>query len=201
MIIELWRHGPTSGTLSNRYEGAGTDSPLDVSETLEALRSSTPPAFSPDHVFTSDMRRCVETARLVYPSATLLARPNLREMHFGVFEGRGFMDMERDAAYRRWVDSGCEDVCPGGEGRAGFTRRVVGELLAIFERESACGEGRVAIVAHGGVARVALSALARPPIPYFSADTPPAARWLLDWGGDSLRVLAAPGQEAPCTSS
>ena len=122
-----------------------------------------------------------------------------REMHFGAFEGRGFADMEHDGAYRRWVDSGCEGACPGGEDKAGFTRRVVAEVLAILEEEAARGSACAAIVAHGGCARAVLSELARPRIPYFSVEAPPAGRWLLEWDEGRFRVLATPGEEAPCT--
>ncbi len=201
MIVELWRHGPTAGTIARRYEGGGTDSPLDIPATRSALSRLSGPAGAPRCVFASDMRRCVETARLIYPDVPLALRPNLREIHFGEFEGRGFADMEDDAAYRRWVDSGCEEACPGGEGKAGFTRRVVAEVLAILDRESACDSGYVAIVAHGGTVRAVMSELAHPRIPYFSVDAPPAGRWLLEWEGGRLAVLAAPGEEAPCTWS
>ena len=177
MIVELWRHGPTEGTAAHRYEGAGTDCLLDIAATRAALSLFPRASLAPQRVFVSDMRRCVETARLIYPDAPLVLRRNLREMHFGAFEGRGFADMEHDGAYRCWVDSGCEGACPGGEDK------------------SACA----AIVAHGGCARAVLSELARPRIPYFSVEAPPAGRWLLEWDEDRFRVLAAPGEEVPCT--
>lgn len=198
MIVELWRHGLTAGTIARRYEGAGTDSALDIPATRSALSRSPGPAGAPRRVFVSDMRRCVETARLIYPGAPLVLRRDLREIHFGEFEGRLFADMEHDRAYRRWVDSGCEEACPGGEDKAGFTRRVVAGVLAILEEESARGSSYAAIVAHGGCARAVLSELARPRIPYFSVDAPPAGRWLLEWGQGVFNVLAAPGEEAPC---
>lgn len=199
MIVELWRHGPTEGTAAHRYEGAGTDCPLDIAATRSALSLSPRARLAPQRVFASDMRRCIETVRLIYPDAPLVLRRNLREMHFGAFEGRGFADMEHDGAYRRWVDSGCEGPCPGGEDKAGFTRRVVAEVLSILEEEAARGSACVAIVAHGGCARAVLSELARPRIPYFSVEVPPAGRWLLEWDEDRFLVLAAPGEEAPCT--
>ena len=98
MIVELWRHGPTEGTAAHRYEGAGTDCPLDIAATRSALSLSPRARLAPQRVFASDMRRCIETARLIYPDAPLVLRRNLREMHFGAFEGRGFADMEHDGA-------------------------------------------------------------------------------------------------------
>ena len=92
-------------------------------------------------------------------------------------------------------------LIPVARGRvpAVFTRRVVAEVLSILEEEAARGSACVAIVAHGGCARAVLSELARPRIPYFSVEVPPAGRWLLKWDEGRFLVLAAPGEEAPCT--
>ncbi|MDM8245732.1 histidine phosphatase family protein [Collinsella tanakaei] len=191
MIVELVRHGATEGTEHRRYEGAGSDSPLSPAgaRRLEEL----PADRTVRVVYTSGMRRCSQTASILFPAAQQVAVPDLREMAFGAFEGRAFADLADDAAYRTWVEGGCVAPCPGGEDQAGFTRRTVDAFCALVNERMHAGDARCVIVAHAGTVRAVACELANPVIDYFDANTPPAERWVFAWDGRRLAVIARPG--------
>ena len=65
MKCVLIRHGKTAGNLAGRYIGCRTDEPL-CPEGIAQLRMGRYPAV--ERVFASPLRRCRETARLLYPA-------------------------------------------------------------------------------------------------------------------------------------
>ena len=115
--------------------------------------------------------------------------PGLREMDFGVFEGRGWREMENDEQYRAWVDGGCEGQCPGGEDKALFSTRICAAVEAILEAET--GNEEVVIVAHGGTQMAVLERWGTPRADYYRWQTGCGCGWLLEWNREeqSLRVL------------
>lgn len=174
MRIWLIRHGLTALGEEKRYQGS-TDTPLSDAGRL---------ALQPDdrfaRVYCSPLLRAVETARILFPSAEKRMVPDLREMDFGAFEGRGWWEMEQDAAYRAWVEGGCVGKCPGGEDRAGFSARVQAAFSALVEQERCAGASELVIVAHGGTQMAALSRWGMPQKDYFAWQTPCACGWLLE---------------------
>ena len=174
MRIWLIRHGLTALGEEKRYQGS-TDTPLSDAGRL-ALQLDD--RFA--RVYCSPLLRAVETARILFPSAEKLMVPDLREMDFGAFEGRGWWEMEQDAAYRAWVEGGCVGKCPGGEDRAGFSARVQAAFSALVEQERCAGASELVIVAHGGTQMAALSRWGMPQKDYFAWQTPCACGWLLE---------------------
>jgi broad specificity phosphatase PhoE len=89
------------------------------------------------------------------PEAEVLE--DLRELDFGLWEGRLAEDVERDepGPYARWraVDPGF--VFPGGDALAATARR----MAALLERLWPAAGGHAIIVAHGGVLRLGLCEL------------------------------------------
>ena len=174
MRIWLIRHGLTALGEEKRYQGS-TDTPLSDAGRL---------ALQPDdrfaRVFCSPLLRAAETAEILFPSAEKRMIPDLREMNFGAFEGRGWWEMEQDAAYRAWVEGGCVGKCPGGEDREGFSARVQAAFAALVEREKKAGASELLIIAHGGTQMAALSRWGMPQKDYFAWQTPCACGWLLE---------------------
>ena len=174
MRIWLIRHGLTALGEEKRYQGS-TDTPLS-----DAGRRALQPDDRFARVYCSPLLRAVETARILFPSAEKRMVPDLREMDFGAFEGRGWWEMEQDAAYRAWVEGGCVGKCPGGEDRAGFSARVQAAFSALVEQERCAGASELVIVAHGGTQMAALSRWGSPEKDYFAWQTPCACGWLLE---------------------
>jgi len=111
-------------------------------------------------VYTSDLQRARSTAERIAQAFNLplMAEPELREIHFGDWEGLRWSEIElRDAAYaRQWVTEYPDLPAPQGEGLADFKDRVLqatSRLQAQFEHRCA------AVVTHGGVMRVVLQEL------------------------------------------
>ena len=94
MRVYLLRHGATEATAEGRYSGR-LDTPLSPAG-RQALHRA---AFSPQYVYVSPLRRAVETAALWFPEAKQIPVPELREMDFGLFEGRTWQELSDNAAY------------------------------------------------------------------------------------------------------
>ena len=124
MKVYLIRHGMTPGNLLHQYVGGRTDQPLseEGKQTLQELKDS---GIYPEteSVFVSPMKRCAETAQVLFPDAEQIIVEGLKEMDFGVFEGRSAADMEDDEQYQAWVATMCEAPIPGGEVKEAFTER------------------------------------------------------------------------------
>ncbi len=179
--ILLLRHGRTEGNALHRYNGT-TDEPLSP-EGAEALAGrSYPPT---DVVYVTPLRRTRETAAILFPGAYQITVPGLREMDFGDFEGRSYLDMEHDAAYRAWVDAGCLTPVPNGECRADFTRRVAAAFRALLVTDKT---GRITVVAHGGTLMALCSTFIESPRDYYDWYAPNGGGFLLRTTEDPDRL-------------
>lgn len=159
--ILLLRHGMTSGNQARRYIGT-TDEPL----CPEGRAALTQARFQPvNKVYISPMRRCRETAALLFPGAVLLPVPTLREMDFGIFEGKSYAELREEPAYQAWLDSGGEAPIPGGESRAAFCARCRTGFAEILAADAS---DRLAFVVHGGTIMAVMSAFARPARAYYA---------------------------------
>lgn len=174
--MKLWliRHGLTRLGEEKRYQGA-LDAGLSERGRAQLRRAD----FTPPRVYVSPLLRARETAAVLFPTASQILVPDLREMDFGAFEGRAAREMEDDADYRAWVDGNCAGRCPGGEDRAGFSLRVQKAVASLLQS----GEDEVVIVAHGGTQMAALERWGRPAREYWRWQTSCGCGWLLDWDG------------------
>ena len=75
MKVVLIRHSKTAGNLLGRYIGT-TDEPL-CEEGIRLLENRSYPAA--ELVYVSPMKRCRETAALIYPTLAQREEPLLRE--------------------------------------------------------------------------------------------------------------------------
>ena len=108
------RHGMTQANGEHRYLGK-TDEPL--SETgIRLLQEKKKEYFSspPEFLYTSPMKRCVQTAELLFERKPILI-PEWKEMDFGQFEGKNYEELTDDPCYQKWIDSNGTLPFPGGE--------------------------------------------------------------------------------------
>ena len=148
-VVRLWlvRHGQTDWNAQRRFQG-WADIPLNAvgRSQAEALRPVLEPvAF--DGVWSSDLSRAVDTARLAYGEP--VTDPRLRELDFGEVQGLTWDELSppvRDA-----LATFESFHAPGGESLAQFRDRVHG-----FVDDLAAGDHLV--IAHGGVVRLLGSA-------------------------------------------
>lgn len=91
MQIVFIRHSMTAGNLERRYIGCRTDEPLCeagislAQQKTAEIRQTFP---MPEVVLTSPMRRCVQTAEILFPDTPREIVYGLQECDFGDFEGR-----------------------------------------------------------------------------------------------------------------
>ena len=88
MNVYLLRHGQTEYNVDKRYQGT-RDIPLSEKGRAALRRAD----IEPDTVYVSPLCRAVDTARVLFPAARLVPVHDLREMCFGIFEGRNYVEM------------------------------------------------------------------------------------------------------------
>ena len=105
------------------------------------------------------MKRAVETAAIMFPDKEPVIIDDLREMDFGVFEGKNHSMLDGDPDYQAWLDSGGRMRVPGGESIADVAERSVKALARAVSEAGERGADTVCIVAHGGLFMAMMSAL------------------------------------------
>ena len=154
------RHGKTSGNLRGAYIGR-TDEPLCDEGIKELEKKDFPPA---DIVVSSPMRRCIQTADIIYPYVPIKIYNDLRECDFGDFENKSYAELNGDPYYQAWIDSGGKIPFPNGEGHMDFTDRCCNAFLqAVSENEGKA----IAFVVHGGTVMSVLERFAEPKKGYY----------------------------------
>ena len=167
MILELAliRHGKTFGNTQGRYIGT-TDEPL-CREGIDALdgRAADDPAA--ELVFSSPMKRCMQTAGILYPGMEPYVLADFRECDFGEFENKNYKELSGNPAYQAWVDSGGTLAFPNGESREQVTERTVRAFRQMLEVCRERQATQAALVAHGGTIMTVMEQFARPKRDYY----------------------------------
>ena len=101
--IHLIRHGAVSSTLQGRYIGT-TDVPLSEEGKIQLRRL----AETTDYpyaavVFSSPLKRCLQSAVIIYPQLQPLAVDGLSECCFGEWEDRTADELKDDENFRKWL--------------------------------------------------------------------------------------------------
>ena len=114
-MLKIWliRHGMTEGNRHQRYIGV-TDEPL-CEEGRKLLRKFTYP--KPQAVFVSPLKRCLETAAILFDDPKVRIIDQLAECNFGEFENKNYKELSGDPRYQAWIDSNGILAFPGGESK------------------------------------------------------------------------------------
>lgn len=162
--IILIRHGKTYGNTLGRYIGT-TDEELCLEgrEELAALRESVQyRSIRPDLVYVSPLRRCRQTAEILFPGVPQEICRDFRECDFGEFENKNYKELSGNPAYQAWVDSGGTLPFPGGESREAFQERCRAEFARVLRALGRRAGSNTVFVVHGGTIMSILSAYAAP---------------------------------------
>ena len=179
--IHMIRHGAISQTLKGRYIGT-TDVPLSE-KGRNALRELDAQQDYPyaKVVFTSPLKRCTETARILYPALEPLVIDHLSECNFGEWENKSADDLRGDEDFAKWLAGDNNVKPPRGESNADFTRRICRMFESIVDGLIRTGTTDSVIITHGGVIMTLLAVYGFPQAKPFD--------WLCDNGyGYSLRI-------------
>lgn len=153
----LVRHGETEWNAERRLQGH-LDIPLNARGLAQA--ASTARGLSSirfNAAYCSDLSRARQTADAILRDrdARTTLRADLRERHYGIFQGKTYEEIASTLPddYRRFKRREADYAFPGGgESLAAFARRVEAALVAIAQRHA--GED-VLVVTHGGVLDIA----------------------------------------------
>ena len=183
MNILLIRHGETAGNREKRYIGR-TDERL-CPEGIQALQQVSFPRC--EVLVSSPMRRCLQTAEILFPVQKIHICEAFRECDFGGFEGKNYAELNGNPQYQAWIESGGMMPFPNGESPADFRARCCDGFRqmtdAFADAES------IAFVVHGGTIMAILSRFALPHRDYYDWMTANAHGWLCHFNGQSLSVL------------
>ena len=161
-FIDLVRHGECEGGFA--FRGSTDVSLTDIG--FAQMRTAVAKLNQTwDQVVSSPLKRCRFFAETYCKQQhlPLAFEPRLRELHFGVWEGKKIEDIWADDAERMqaWADNPEQNAPPEGETLASAAARITEALDQL--RDSHAGK-RVLVVCHGGVVRVALSQLLAMPL-------------------------------------
>jgi len=158
MELLLIRHGTTRGNQEKRFIGV-TDEPLARSGEELARQTSLPAV---EHVYRSPLRRCAQTAALLWPGVGETVIEELRETDFGPFEGRNHEELKDDPLYLRWLSQWGTGSAVAGESEKAARARACEGLARLLAHAVANGFERAGVVSHGGTLRNLLWTYGRP---------------------------------------
>jgi alpha-ribazole phosphatase len=175
-VLYLIRHLPTLGNKERKYIG-WTDEPILESvewtwSLPELLGCQSPSQF----VCGSDLLRASQSAALYFPQASYQADASWRECNFGEFEGKTYVDLEKNEDYRKWIDDPYAFAPLNGESLKDLEMRVVGALKKLPNDAVA--------VTHGGPIRVILTKFSPDKQGFWSWDIPHGTGFRLEWESD-----------------
>lgn len=149
MMIALIRHAPTPGNIKKRYIGVTDESIIGGIKIDKKYLNA-------DIVISSPLKRCLETAELIYPNHEVVVYDGLSETNFGEFENRSYEDLKNEPSYIKWLETGGRSPFPGGEGIEEFTERSVKVYNEAVERFYG---KRISFVVHGGTIMAVMQSL------------------------------------------
>jgi len=157
----LVRHGETVHNVAGIAQG-WNDSALSERGVEQVRKLAARVArMQPTAIFSSPLGRALSTAQLVADATSLpiTTLDDLREMNYGGWEGRSFLDVRREdeAIYRRWIDDP-DCPCPDGESHNDVRTRMARAFAAVRDTT------RPVVVAHGTAIRIAATVLIDIPV-------------------------------------
>ena len=160
MELILIRHLKTPGNEKRQYIGS-TDEDLSEQEVLNFKKKCKQASYPQvQQVIISPMKRCVQTAELIYPKNQITQEVLLKECDFGIFEGKTYEELKDREEYQAWLDSGGTIAFPEGEEQKEFRLRCVRGMLCQVDRLCKENVESAAFVVHGGTIMAVLEQLA-----------------------------------------
>lgn len=144
--VYLLRHSITKGNQEKRFIGS-TDESLCEEGIALAKEKKLPPVCK---VYVSPLKRCQETASILYPGYETAVISGLRETDFGDFEYKNYEELNGNKDYQKWIDSNALSGFPNGESMEETNRRVKDTFLHIIKDAVNHQYDSIGIVTHGG---------------------------------------------------
>ncbi len=177
MKLLLARHGQTDWNLNQRFQGQN-DIPLNEVGRQQATALGN--RLSREHIdliYTSDLQRAHETARLIaaHHTCEICTDPRLREMNFGAWEGLTYDEIKQcdPSILAAWEADILTTSTPNGETLNQLSARVE---TVLNDLRTQYADKTILIVAHGGPLQILLClALNLSPAMYWQFHLSPAS--------------------------
>ncbi|MFL6245382.1 MAG: histidine phosphatase family protein [Thermoanaerobaculia bacterium] len=177
----LVRHGQTMHNVAGIAQGWNDSELSDAGREQVSRLAERLAEMNPTALYSSPLGRALATAEAISAKTGLpIAQlDDLREMSYGGWEGKSFLDVRREdeSIYQRWINDE-EARCPNGESHADVRRRLERALGQINSE-------RPVVVTHGTAIRIAVTALLDVPVMtsrHFAQDN--AAMNIFVWRND-----------------
>jgi len=190
LTVLLIRHGETALNAESRFRGRFD---IDLNDRgrqqAEALASKLPRSFPIGHVYSSPLKRCLETARPLATALglTVVAEPSLIDLDYGEWQGRLIQEVAEQFPqdYAAWLGGDLSFRFPGGEPVSAPAERLRSFVDEVIERHQ--GEV-VAMVTHNVLCQIATCLLLNtPPESFQSVRHDPANVSVFRWDAGTFR--------------
>lgn len=149
--ISLIRHGMTSANEKGVYIGK-TDVPLSDKGAAELAAKMDEFDYPAVHrVYSSPLRRCTETAEILFPDTQMCIVEDLIELDMGAFENKSVSELINREDYKKWLQGGKDNRPPNGESLEELTARTFKALHEIITDMMNEGLTHCAVITHGGI--------------------------------------------------
>lgn len=160
--ISVLRHGMTEANEKGIYIGK-TDIPLSAKGAGEIAAKTDEFDYPSVHrVYSSPLRRCTETAEILFPETELKTVDDLRELDFGDFENKSVDELINNDDYKKWLKGGKDSRSPNGESLEEMTARTYKALHNIIMDMMNDGITHSAMITHAGIISNMLSCFGLP---------------------------------------
>ena len=161
MQLIVVRHGETVHNVAGIAQGWNDSALSERGQEQVAALASKLAAIGIDAIYSSPLERAMSTARAIASATSLPIETldELREMNYGGWEGRSFLDVRRDdaAIYEEWI-ANADCPCPGGgESHNDVRRRFAAALEKIRGKKPV-------LVTHGTAIRIGVTVLLDLPV-------------------------------------
>jgi alpha-ribazole phosphatase len=149
MKIYLIRHGETDYNLYKKYCGS-SDIPLNKTGIWQANKLAERLSdLKVDTVFSSDLIRASETAKIIFKDEPIIEFDKLQEYNFGIFEGLTYDEIMQKypKLYNDWIENPMSITIPSGDSYPKFNKRIndaYSYIITHFKDQT------VAVVSHSG---------------------------------------------------
>jgi broad specificity phosphatase PhoE len=156
----LVRHGETVHNVARITQGWSDSDLSEVGQEQVRRLARKLAEMKPTALYSSPLGRAMSTAQAISEATGLeiVQLDDLREMNYGRWEGRAFLDIRREDEdiYKRWIaDEHC--ACPEGESHHDVRQRLERAFATVNSE-------RPVLVAHGTAIRIGAMALLGLPI-------------------------------------
>lgn len=179
--IHFVRHAATKANETGRYIGS-TDIPLSEKGRQELSELKTQYTYpQAEVIYSSPLKRCTATAKLLYPDQDILIIDNLREYDFGIWEGKTATQLENDENFKLWIANSNAVTPENGENTIDFSRRVITTFDRLLEGMMRASITSAVVVTHAGVIMTLLTHFGIPKAEFYD--------WIMNSGcGFSVRT-------------